>query len=110
MWQLRSSGSRSCEGAGSERDYRVGQMLVLIGPDGNQLSSAAVSPGRLGPSEDKVNAPAEVCTFNFVLRDVPEVATYRLQIPDGTITNLSWSLRDVRDRGWKIGMSSKDIS
>lgn len=78
--------------------------MSLIGPDGNQLSAASFAPGRLGPTQ-QTDGPTQVCYFEFDFPDVPEVATYRLGYPNGQVSALTWSLRELREDGWKMYMN-----
>lgn len=69
-----SLGNDECEHRDSKSE--AGQSMRLIGPDGADLSSVLIGNGR----DMWVR-----CQWDFVFRDVPEVATYRLVTPDGRI-------------------------
>ncbi len=105
-WRAVEGNAFRCEGDGSlslER-YRAGQSVALIGPDGNQLSADLVSDGFIRKSQFR-DDDENVCAFFFLFTNVPEVATYRVQEPDGTITTLVWALQRLRDDDWRLSFS-----
>ena len=82
------------------RDYDVveGQSVLLIGPRGEVLGSTAVSNG--GPGyHPEFRQP---CVFEFVFVDIPEVATYELETPDGSRFP-AYSLSEAIDYDWYLG-------
>ncbi len=99
IWQPITGEAGKCEGAGLLEDFRVGQAVVLLGPDGTQLSADPVRMGRVVST----SAYSE-CLFEFKFTNVPEVATYRVSYPDGTVPTLTWSLQMMRDTGWRMAI------
>lgn len=85
------------EGPCEHRDYNVreGQSVLLIGPNGEILASTAVENGRPGYHPD-FRTP---CEFEFIFEDVPEVASYELETPDGSRFP-AYSLSEAKDFGW----------
>ena len=78
-------------------DYDVvpGQSVLLIGPRGEVLGSTAVTTGGPGAHPYFI----EPCIFEFVFVDIPEVATYELETPDGSRFP-AYSLSDAIDSDW----------
>ena len=95
-WLNRTPGFGPCE----HRDYDVveGQSVLLIGPRGEILGSTAVSNGGPGYHPEF----REPCVFEFVFADIPEVATYELETPDGSRFP-AYSLSEAIDNGWYLG-------
>ena len=94
---------------GTDNNWTNNTSINLVGPDGKQISSTTLSFGVLQPttvSESAVtNFPTDnICDFAVTFPDVPEVATYRIQTADGTISPVSNSKSDVAARGWSFGI------
>jgi hypothetical protein len=81
------------------RDYNVveGQSVLLIGPRGELLGSTAVANGGPGYHPEFRRA----CVFEFVFVDIPEVATYELETPDGSRFP-AYSLAEAIESGWNL--------
>jgi len=92
-WINGTWGKGPCE----HRDYNVreGQSLLLIGPNGEILASTAVENGGRG-EHPEFRTP---CEFEFVFEDVPEVASYELETPDGSRFP-AYSLNEAKDLNW----------
>ena len=95
-WLNGTPGDGPCE----HRDYEVteGQTVLLIGPSGEILGASPVING--GPGfHPEFRRP---CVFEFVFKDIPEVASYEFETPDGTRFP-AYSLSDARSNGWTLG-------
>lgn len=101
-WSLIEGSADKCEGTVRRWGYHVGKTVALVGPDGNHLAAANVPEGRVGVLAD--NPETDLCLFEFTFADVPEVATYRIQEPDGNLAILTWSLNQIRSDGWAMFM------
>ena len=102
-WSLIDGSDDKCEGTVRRWGYHVGKTVALVGPDGNQLAAANVPEGRVGVVAD--NLETDLCLFEFTFENVPEVATYRVQEPDGQLAILTWSINQVRNDGWSMFMN-----
>lgn len=76
---------------------RVGQTLVLLGPDGVELSAARIPDGRI---------ERQMCVWDLSFPDVPEVATYRIRYPTGEITH-PMPLEVLRGNDWHFYITSR---
>jgi hypothetical protein len=105
-WRVVDGNALACVGDGSPGflRFREGQSVALIGPDGNQLSADFLTNGSIQKSLFD-DLETNICAFNARFTNVPDVATYRVQEPNGTITTLSWSLQRLKDDDWTIGIS-----
>ena len=101
-WSRIEGSDDECEGTVRRWGYHVGKTVALVGPDGNQLAAANVSEGRVGVVAD--NLEKDLCLFEFTFENVPEVATYRVQEPDGQLAILTWSQNQVRNDDWSMFM------
>jgi hypothetical protein len=90
-------GDGECEHRDSKTT--VGQSMRLIGPDGADLSSARVGENGKVTSSELEEANGDVCQWVFKFPDVPEVATYRLVVPDGEVSPAA-SLEEFRRSYW----------
>jgi len=93
---------------GTDSNYQNNKSVNLVGPDGKQISSATFSFGVLQPTtvseSDVTNFPSgDICDFSVTFPDVPDVATYRIQTADGSISPVSNSKSRVAARGWSFG-------
>jgi hypothetical protein len=96
----------NCKGVQND-NYRNNADIVLLGPDGNELSASNFSFGTLTEtvvsSDEVTNFPkGRVCLFEVVFEDVPEVATYRVKFYDGTSSPVSHSKSDLETREWRM--------
>ena len=102
-----TDGADRCAGSGFLDPMRRGQTVSLLGPDGSELSAVLLDDGFVEESvvDDERDAPPQrgVCAWDLSFPDVPEVATYRMDLPHGEVSG-STSLSDARRAGWDLGI------
>lgn len=90
---------------GRREDISNNERVVLVGPDGSEIASSNFGRGQIRPPaviDDGtfVNHPKrDICAFEAMFRDVPEVATYRVKWRGSGISDLSVDLGFVKDEG-----------
>ena len=101
-----TDGADRCAGSRFLSELRRGQTVSLLGPDGSELSAVLLEDGFVEESvvDDDREVPPQrgVCAWDLSFPDVPEVATYRMDLPHGEVSG-SVSLSDARRAGWDLG-------
>jgi hypothetical protein len=88
-------------------NYAYNANASLVGPDGAEISSSTFSFGVLFPSDvskDNIsNYPKDdICLFQVIFPDVPDVATYRIKTRDGEIDAVSHPKSNVIGKGFAM--------
>jgi hypothetical protein len=104
-----NTGNGNCKGTKGNNfngdNFENRAPLVLVGPDGSELSATSFGTGFLTTTtvaeSDVTNFPKEVCRFSFAFEfeEYPKVATFRLKFRDGSISSVSWPLSEVLRSG-----------
>jgi hypothetical protein len=100
----------NCKGSPSfDGNFENNSTVVLVGPDDSEISAVTFGVGQLTETtiaESNVsNFPdGNICRFDVTFSNVPTLATYRIKTRDGEISSVSWSLDDVKQENWDVGI------
>jgi hypothetical protein len=107
-YQLTDNGN--CKGSPVfDGNFENNSTVVLVGPDDSEISAATFGVGQLVettiPESDVTNFPnGNICRFDVTFVNVPTLATYRIKTRDGEISSVSWSLENVEQENWDVGL------
>jgi hypothetical protein len=107
-YQLTDNGN--CKGAPVfDGNFENNATVVLVGPDDSEISAATFGVGQLVETtvleSDVTNFPdGNICRFDVTFVNVPTLATYRIKTRDGEISSVSWSLENVEQELWDVGL------
>jgi hypothetical protein len=107
-YQLTDNGN--CKGSPVfDGNFENNSTVVLVGPDDSEISAATFGVGQLVettiPESDVTNFPnSSICRFDVTFVNVPTLATYRIKTRDGEISSVSWSLENVEQENWDVGL------
>jgi hypothetical protein len=107
-YQLTDNGN--CKGTPVfDGNFENNATVVLVGPDDSEISAATFGVGQLVETtvleSDVTNFPdGNICRFDVTFVNVPTLATYRIKTRDGEISSVSWSLENVEQELWDVGL------